>query len=234
MKNKEFSSTLKITFIFIIISLFTLQHFPIISSVEISSNDDFNIILLTGFEGWNIHDFNPSGAIAQSLNGSMINETKIVGVVLPVDFEKAFSILNDLLEIHQPGLIICTGLAPNANTIRIETYAYNIYFDSYSSQPFRDMRRIDLEESMIKPASIKVRETTELLEQSQFQVEQSYFPGLYLCNAIFYQAVNQAQKLELNSPVGFIHIPQVKPYDPDGFDISILQDAIHLAISNNI
>jgi pyroglutamyl-peptidase len=191
-------------------------------------------ILLTGFEGWDIHNYNPSGSIAQSLNGSFIQDHQILGVVFPVDITVALVQMDKIIENHQPDLIICLGLAPKTNSIQIEKYAYNIYFDPYSDHPLLDMKKIALDGPFIMPATIDVQNTVDSFQVGPIPAEQSYFPGLYLCNAMFYHTLFTIENQELDAPIGFVHIPQISPYEPDGFDIDQLEEIVLQIIDINI
>ena len=80
-----------------------------------------NTILLTGFGPFHIYAINPSQIIIETLNGTMRDNYSILSWVLPIDFQKAPEIMEELLLTYQPKLIIMLGLAPNATSIRLET-----------------------------------------------------------------------------------------------------------------
>ena len=54
--------------------------------------NDLPYVLLTGFEPFDIYEVNPSQLIVEALDGQIIADAQIVGVVLPVDF--TFSVEN--------------------------------------------------------------------------------------------------------------------------------------------
>src|SRR5437764_584891 len=83
-------------------------------------------VLLTGFEPFGGEPVNPSAEIAQQLDGSVIAAHEVIGAVLPCVFEKATPELKGLLELRNPALVICLGLAAGRAAITPERIAINV------------------------------------------------------------------------------------------------------------
>jgi len=99
----------KFTKICIILILFSIL---ISSNTILAYNDDIGseLVLLTGFEPFDIYDVNPSQIIAEELNGKIIEGVEVIGVVLPVNFEKSLINLTCAIEDYNPTIIISMGL----------------------------------------------------------------------------------------------------------------------------
>jgi pyrrolidone-carboxylate peptidase len=73
------------------------------------------VVLVTGFEPFGSHSINPSQIIAETLNGSILNDAEIIGLVLPVDFNKSVENTIEAIEHYQPDLVISLGLDARSN-----------------------------------------------------------------------------------------------------------------------
>ena len=61
-------------------------------------------ILLTGFEPWGEWGRNPSGEVAQALNGARIGICEVVAVTLPVVHGEDIARVVPLMDAHRPGV----------------------------------------------------------------------------------------------------------------------------------
>lgn len=68
----------------------------------------------------------------------------------------------------------------------------------------------------------------EKLEDNNYKVLSSYDAGKYLCNNVFFRALNFKQKNNLKSKIGFIHIPDINNIK----NIQTLSDSILNYIEN--
>ena len=62
---------------------------------------DESIVLITGFEPFDIYEVNPSQLIAESLHNQTIGDVRIVGLVLPVNYSTAGVIVADAIDPAQ-------------------------------------------------------------------------------------------------------------------------------------
>jgi len=60
------------------------------------------VVLVTGFEPFGNYTVNPSQLIAEALNGSILSDAEIVGVVLPVDFNKSVEMTTEAIQHYLP------------------------------------------------------------------------------------------------------------------------------------
>ena len=96
--------------------------FPII----IYSASGAQIVLVTGFEPFSNYTVNPSQLISEALNGSILNDTEIIGMILPVDFNESVKMTTDAIEHYQPFLVISLGLNARNRVIKIEKIGINL------------------------------------------------------------------------------------------------------------
>ena len=92
--------------------------FILLFPISMYSASGAQIVLVTGFEPFGNFTVNPSQLIAEALNGSIINDAEIVGVVLPVDFNESAKITTDMIEHYHPILVISLGLNARARVYR--------------------------------------------------------------------------------------------------------------------
>ena len=83
-------------------------------------------VLLTGFEPFGGASFNPSGAVVQEIAEHGIDGIEIVTAILPVEYKRSAEILINLIEIHQPSVVISLGQAEGRDFIGPEQVAINL------------------------------------------------------------------------------------------------------------
>lgn len=231
--KKVNQKTVGLLFSAIILS-FTLQ-IPLVETCcayEITQTEN-GIILLTGFGPWHTNEINPSGLIALALNGTFIEQYQIIGIEVPVDFQESVEQMVQAIILFQPDLIISLGLAANAENIQVETLAVNIQFDSLADHPFQTLQRLQPDGRLFLRSTLDIDVTIQAISQHTSAVK-SYSAGLYICNAVFYQTIYYLEEQHQNIPMGFIHVPQIRPTNPAGPQLETIQQAIRACILANI
>lgn len=84
------------------------------------------VVLVTGFEPFGVHAINPSQIIADTLNGTIINDAEIIGIVLPVDFNRSIEKAREAIEQYHPDVVLSLGLAARSKVIKVEKIAVNL------------------------------------------------------------------------------------------------------------
>jgi pyroglutamyl-peptidase len=82
--------------------------------------------LLFGFEPFLGFDENPSERIVAALQGKKVGDNEIFGLVLPVEYGRAGSLLTERVNEVKPDLVIGTGLHPGAPRLEIMKLAANL------------------------------------------------------------------------------------------------------------
>ena len=232
--------------IFLILTLTLLLTSSLFNSIVIikasnNNNNDFihdinqsnlnnKTILITGFKPFHIYPINPSEIIVEELNGSSINNYTIIGKVLPIDFEIAPYIVRQAIEEYQPSMIINLGLAPNETTIRLETLAINIQYDPYVDNPFQTLKKVKDNGPILLKSNLDIRRSYSALKEENIPVKITYSAGWYLCNTVFYDTMYYLKNRDMDTPAGFIHLPNFSDDFSKGLPKDLIIDAIELII----
>ncbi len=188
------------------------------------------IVLVAGFEPFGNVTVNPSQLIAEALNGSVIDDAEIVGVVLPVDFNVSAKIATDMIEHYHPVLVISLGLNARARCIEIEKIGINIkrYLKEDGSQTVP--QRIDISGPFLRFSSIYTLDIARKIREANISAQQSYFAGTYVCNALFYQVLGYVSERNSIIKIGFIHVPLLDSQDQDGMSLQNMVNAVKITI----
>jgi pyroglutamyl-peptidase len=162
-------------------------------------------LLLTGFGPFAEHATNPSGEVAQRLDGERIGRLRVRGVLLDVAWARAGTALCAAVHAVRPAAVLALGVAPSP-ALRIERSAEN-----------RDRPRIPDVDGVLRapgpiradgPATIPTRlpwgPILRDLESAGFEAVASDDAGGYLCNHVFYLLLDG---LADDGPAGFVHVP---------------------------
>jgi pyroglutamyl-peptidase len=165
-------------------------------------------ILITGFEPFNGFTVNPSEEVVKSLNRQKVNQFSLVGLVLPLDYENAFDILDAALMKHKPEYVLCCGQASRA-AISIERIAVNAIStkraDNYENTP--DSDTIHSEGPAAYFANLDPLPLVQTLLDNDIPAHVSYHAGLYGCNWLLYKVMQMIETGLLDAKATFIHLP---------------------------
>lgn len=168
------------------------------------------MLLVTGYEPFGDHETNPSGRVAERLDGREVAGREVAGAVLPVEFDAAADGMADLLATHDPEAVVGTGLAAGRAAVCVERVGINVdncagVPDNAGAEP-RD-RRIDPDDPDAYFATIPVRETVAALLDSGVPARVSNTAGTHLCNHLLYATRAHVEARGPDAPVGFVHLP---------------------------
>lgn len=129
--------------------------------------------------------------------------------VLPVDAVIAPSRLKQAIRKIRPDALLMLGEAGGSTGIRLETTAWNeldfripdIAGRQYTARPIRRDAPVSL------PSTLPLAEIHERLVSQGHPVTFSGDPGRYLCNQIFFRAMDHLAQNNIAIPAGFIHLP---------------------------
>lgn len=188
------------------------------------------VVLVTGFEPFDVYDINPSQLVAEALHNQTIQGMQIVGLVLPVDFAVVDNLLVQAIEQYQPVLIISLGLSPQATALEVESYAVNIKRYPTDMGWWSFPRIIDRDGPFLCKSLLNTRAIVRELKSHDIPSEQSFFAGTYLCNYVFYQNLRYVQKHNCSAPVGFIHVPLLDTQSSEGLKLETMVDGVKITI----
>lgn len=162
-------------------------------------------ILVSGFKPFLGEKINPSELLVEGFQEKSQINHNIHTIVLPVEFEKAFVLLQEQIEKVNPDIILMLGQAGGRKKISLEKIALN----------WNQARAAD--ESGFCPAvgeiyklaplalmtSFPVDSLCEFLQSQKLPVSLSFSAGAFVCNNLYYKVLHHYPKLK----TVFIHVP---------------------------
>ena len=162
-----------------------------------------NTILLTGFEKFDKLSSNLSSDIVRSFDDKYL-QYSIEKIILPVSWKRSVESYLEFLKSTKlkPYLVILMGIH-SKKRIYLEKLSLNLAFGK-DVDGFYKMGFINIKKSIKFNTILNIKEIYKALKNS-LRLSISYFPGFYLCNYIYYWALNFSKN---KYPVIFIHIPR--------------------------
>ncbi|MBZ9749640.1 pyroglutamyl-peptidase I [Deinococcus sp. HMF7604] len=168
-------------------------------------------LLLTGFEPFHTHPDNPSAQAAQALHGRVLGSWQVESALLPVEPHAAGRQLAGLLEAHQPGAVLLTGLAAGRPQPTLERVALNVMDFSIpdnSGQTYRDAPAGPEGSPAAYLSTWPLRATLAAWRAAEIPGHISNTAGLYVCNFVLYAALHALDRGgRAHIPCGFLHVP---------------------------
>jgi len=160
------------------------------------------MIILTGFERYGKYSYNLSCEIVKNFK-EKLDDCLIKKVILPVAWKKSIKLYKEiLLRIEKkPKLVILLGIYSN-NPISIEKTAWNFAIGNDIENKVK-FGLIRLCSKLYFKTGLDLKKIYSLL-RDKLKIRISNYPGLYLCNFLYYWALYLSNK---RYPVIFIHIP---------------------------
>jgi pyroglutamyl-peptidase len=191
-------------------------------------------VLVTGFEPFGGDPINPSREIARALDGGIVAGRRGVGATLPCVFGESRYEMVRLLRAHQPGLVVCLGLAGGRAEITPERVALNVddarLPDNAGAQP------IDMPVIRGGPVAywsrLPVKAIVLALRERSIPAAVSQTAGTFVCNHVFY-ALMHALRWQRQLKGGFIHVPFLPEQATRGepsLPLATMVDGIALAV----
>ena len=163
--------------------------------------------LVTGFEAFGQLQVNPSALIVDHVRGTA--PQGMLCEVLRTEFIAAEARIRELIRAYQPATAICVGVAPPAAEVRLERLAVNLdnarLADNAGYQPV---------EIPIVPNGRLTLSATLPLERMHAALVANGIPasisddaGRFVCNHVYYAALDEIARDGLPTRCGFIHVP---------------------------
>jgi len=160
------------------------------------------IAILTGFEPFRDYQANPSQQIAEQLDGCQVGELQVVGRILPVEWEKDTDVLFPAIDAMRPALILSLGLAGHASYLWVERLAVNLR----AAEAGRHLPIVP-DGPLAYLATIDADAVSQAMRDVGVPAQAHIYAGDYLCNHLLYQALHYCATRQLDTRVGFIHLP---------------------------
>lgn len=194
------------------------------------------IALVTGFEPFGGERVNPSREIALALDGQTIAAHRIVGAVLPTEFDKSLAALRALLRRHRPALVLALGQAGGRAEISLERVAINLIDarikDNAGVQPID--RRVIRGAPNAYFTKLPVKAMLARLREAGIAAALSQSAGTFVCNQVFF-GLAHALARNARARGGFIHVPYLPEQaalagGAPGMPLATMIEAIRLCV----
>jgi pyroglutamyl-peptidase len=196
-------------------------------------------ILLTGFEPFDGDSVTPSGEVVKQLDGRVIGDCVVRGVILPVQHEAARAVVAPRLEA--PGLVavVHLGLAGGRARISLERVALNVMDYSRPDAHGLVLRDVACVEGgpPARFSTLPLRAALAALHAEGIPAAISNTAGTYLCNDISYTTLHALSRRAPAIPAGFIHFPflpsMVAAHDLEepSMDVAMMTRAVEIVLS---
>ena len=174
-------------------------------------------VVITGFQPFPAderHD-NISGVAVRALDPSALRGAQVMRVILPVEYDRAAALVEDVIRRCQPSAVISFGQGGDA--IALEETAYNLQDTGELATGAPDNRGVIRAATPILAGAEATRSTllpldaikTEL-EAAGEQPQYSTDPGRYICNNVMFADVGA---MAGHGRAGFIHLPYTTEFD---------------------
>jgi pyroglutamyl-peptidase len=171
-------------------------------------------VLLTGFEAFGNTPINPAESVTRALDGTRLNDSKIVGRVVPNVFFECIDVVRASIEELQPELVIMLGEYGGRATITVERISQNLN-DSTRYQ-LSDNRGCSLQGEPTVPdgpvaylSTLPLRAMVRAMREVGVPSDISDAPGTFCCNHLMYGILHYISMSNLNIRAGWIHLPHL-------------------------
>ncbi|HVY00847.1 MAG TPA: pyroglutamyl-peptidase I [Pseudorhodoplanes sp.] len=171
-------------------------------------------VLVTGFGRFPGAPFNPSAPLAEKLvrlRRPAFSDMRLLAHVFPTSYAAVDRDLPRLLAEHRPDILLMFGVAPKSRRVRIETVARNLLSRFPDAARFSPARRRIADSSLNRLrnpfpamrllAAARTRPCRAVLSANA---------GRYLCNYIYWRALESAARTGFPKLAAFVHIPPVR------------------------
>ena len=164
-------------------------------------------ILLTAFEPFGGEPVNPAWEAVQRVRAP--EGTELVRLQVPTVFARAGDLVCAAMERERPDLVLCVGQAAGRAALTPERVAINVADasipDNAGAQP---------QEEPIVPggpaayfATLPVKRVAAAIRAAGVPAAVSNSAGTFVCNALLYRVLHEAERRTPDLRAGFLHVP---------------------------
>jgi pyroglutamyl-peptidase len=189
------------------------------------------VVLVTGFEAFGNYEVNPSQLIAETLDGQVLNDVRILGLVLPVDFNESVECVLQTLDDVNPVLVVSTGLSAQCRAIHVEQLAWNFKRLSRNETMGIRIQVLDPGGPVLRVCLLNTRHISQFLRDEHIVGRSSFFPGFYVCNAVYYSILGYLGDEPQSVPSVFLHVPLLQNQSAHGMELDTMIEAVKITIT---
>lgn len=164
-------------------------------------------ILLTGFEPYGVYPENVSWAVAEEVAACAVSGVQVVIERMPVSFCRVGAALRAAVERHRPDCLVMLGQSPASAAVKLERVALNLMDsakgDNDGYRP--DEEPISVVGPLARRTKLPLKTLCRTVGQHHRGVTISNSCGLYVCNRLYYEALQLATEVPME--VLFVHLP---------------------------
>lgn len=183
-------------------------------------------LLVSGFVPFGQWKSNPTENLVEELESESIRT-----ILLPVSYERAFSELENAIDILKPDTLVMLGLAGDRDCISLERVAINIIDAEIKDNDGKGVKgqSIDADGPDGIFTNINLQKIYECYDQSKFlPLEISNTAGTYVCNYLYYKIL---KKYKDKIDVIFIHVPPTEENKINSLiNFNQLKDSVEILI----
>lgn len=191
-------------------------------------------VLVTGFDPFGGSSVNPSWQAVHAMHGRTIAGRQVVGGELPTVFDDSLRRLGELMEEHQPELVVATGQAAGRAAISLERVAINVNDARIRDNAGR--KPIDTPVIPGAPAayftSLPIKAMLQELIAAGINAEVSQTAGTFVCNHVFFGLMHLlAQPRWEGTRGGLVHVPWLPEQGQPSMRLDEVVAGLDLAIA---
>jgi pyroglutamyl-peptidase len=171
-------------------------------------------VLLTGFEAFGNTPVNPAESVTLALDGTHIDDSEVVGIIVPNTFFECIEVVRASIEEVRPEVVIMMGEYGGRATITVERIAQN--FNDSTRYRLQDNRGVSMQgEPTIPDGPVAYRSTLPLramvktMRDMGVPSDISDAPGTFCCNHLMYGILHYIAANALEIRAGWIHLPHL-------------------------
>lgn len=161
-------------------------------------------ILVTGFEPFLGQNINPSMMLAKALRD------RFDVLILPVSFEKSWSILRQQLGAGTYDFVLMLGQAGGRGKISLEQVALNFLDSKYADEEGQKFTGHPISDSGPEAfiSKLPLSKWAEELALEGHNIERSLSAGSYVCNYVYYRVQDFQKEKDKSLFVHFPYLPE--------------------------
>ena len=166
-------------------------------------------VVLTGYEPWAHASENPTIELLERTRKRNIPDVELITLRVPVETEKIEPLVDEALDEYEPDVWISLGLYPGLAVVGVERTAANVrdfpVADNVDAKPHDEP--VFADGPFAYQATLPIKAIVKEMTERKIPAKISNSASTYLCNQIMYSTLHISQQKNLDTRVGFIHVP---------------------------
>ena len=166
-------------------------------------------VVLTGYEPWAHASENPTIELLERTRKRNIADVELITLRVPVETEKIEPLVDEALDEYEPDVWISLGLYPGLAVVGVERTAANVrdfpVADNVDAKPHDEP--VFADGPFAYQATLPIKAIVKEMTERKIPAKVSNSASTYLCNQIMYSTLHISRQKNLDTRVGFIHVP---------------------------